>query len=268
VDKIKWPATLFLASTALGSVCVGPADAQLLTQLPQASLPLTGLEICYMVQAGVSKQYYCNAVALPPIPGPRLLGNPTSTSEPATTIALGSNLSLSELANVWTLNAAGSVSSIVCGSGISCTPAPIITTGTVSLAPCPAGQVLANTGTANATPACTLITASPCYVWSSNDSIQAGTFDVGTPPWISVATTLTGLNAYMTTGTFDAALTINGTTVGGLGSVLVNATKTLTAASSPNTITNTGTLQFVVSNLGSTVTGPGNVCPVWTHGIT
>lgn len=34
-------------------------DAQVLTTLPNATTPFTGQEVCYMVQGGVSKQFYC-----------------------------------------------------------------------------------------------------------------------------------------------------------------------------------------------------------------
>ena len=35
------------------------ADAQVLTTLPTATTPYTGKEVCYVVQGGVSKQFFC-----------------------------------------------------------------------------------------------------------------------------------------------------------------------------------------------------------------
>jgi hypothetical protein len=73
----------------------------------------------------------------------------TGTAGVGQTLALGANLSVTS----GTLSAAGFVSSVVAGSGLA--GGTITTTGTISLGAIPAGDLLANTGTASAVPVAT-----------------------------------------------------------------------------------------------------------------
>lgn len=50
---------LCVALAAVGISCAPVAQAQDVTMLPQANLPIGSQDVCYVVQSGISKQFYC-----------------------------------------------------------------------------------------------------------------------------------------------------------------------------------------------------------------
>ena len=113
MDKMK---LLPLAALAW----IGQAQAQLLTQLDKATVPLTGAELTYIVQNGVSKQVPISQVSafVVNLGGNQVYGNASNTSHAAVGLAMPS-CSSSTNALQWTS-----------GTGFGCGP---ISVGSISV---------------------------------------------------------------------------------------------------------------------------------------
>jgi len=216
VDKIT---TALLAGTALALPY--EVSAQVLSTLPYATTPYTGQEICYMVQGGVSKEYYCATAG---------------SSGP------------------------GGVSKVVCGAGFAggtitatgtCSLAAIgpgqVVGNASTLTAVPSGVLLISGvqysfASTTAVGAGTYLVANGC-------------------PWVELPCTIDSVAVITqgtSSPGYTIDVQINGTDVTGCNSVSVGTTWTQAACTAANTFGTADQFTFIVSNVSGTpdLSGP------------
>jgi hypothetical protein len=118
-------------------VLCGAAYAQPLTGLPQATIPLSGNELCYLVQGGVSKQVLCSSAF------PTILAWTSAATVTAAGTNQGNATALTAQVNVVTTVSAGTGVRLPCTTGVW---QPLFNRGanTVLVYPCSGRQIESN----------------------------------------------------------------------------------------------------------------------------